>query len=198
MPDQTSPDEDFDIIPIDPETPLLCHDLLLEPIIPAHAHRLYEPLQAAALYTFIPHDPPASLQALTARYTRWAARQSPAGDEVWLNYAIYRPEQGEYLGTLQATLQAGGPTYIAYEIFPRFWRRGLAKKACMALLTHLFDSYGLSAVSALVDTRNEASWRLLESLGFHRTATIPNADHFKGSSSDEYAYELTRHHWSRR
>ena len=40
----------------------------------------------------------------------------------------------------------------------------------------------------LLDTRNEESWRLLERLGFKRKRTIKDADHFKGSPSDEYEY----------
>jgi RimJ/RimL family protein N-acetyltransferase len=46
-----------------------------------------------------------------------------------------------------------------------------------------------------VDTRNVASWMLLESLGFHRAATIKNADEFKGSVSREHEYELASTDW---
>jgi [ribosomal protein S5]-alanine N-acetyltransferase len=41
---------------------------------------------------------------------------------------------------------------------------------------------------ALLDTRNEASWRLMERLGFRRNRLIKDADQFKGASSDEYEY----------
>ena len=40
--------------------------LLIEPLLPAHAARLYECLQDERLYQFIPQDPPASLRALSA------------------------------------------------------------------------------------------------------------------------------------
>jgi len=48
-------------------------------------------------------------------------------------------------------------------------------------------------VRALLDTRNDASSRLLERLGFQRVQLIKNADDFKGAPSDEYEYlrELT-------
>jgi len=179
-----------------PDERVLRHDeLVLEPIVPAHASALFEELQAPELYTFTPHDPPASLAALEARYQRWSARRSPDGRETWLNYAIFRPEDRRYLGLVQATLQETGTTYLAYEVFPAHWRRGVARRACTALLDHLFASYPIDAVSALVDTRNEASWRLLEALGFHRTHTLREADRFKGASSDEHAYALPRTEW---
>ena len=54
----------------------------------------------------------------------------------------------------------------------------------------------MDIVSALVDTRNEASWRLLEALGFKRNGTIKNADHFKGKPSDECVYEIKRGEWN--
>jgi hypothetical protein len=40
-------------------------------------------------------------------------------------------------------------------------------------------------------TRNRASTGLIERLGFARISTLPNADHFKGSDSDEYQCRLT-------
>lgn len=170
-------------------------DLVLEPIVPAHASALWDELQDPELYTFTPHDPPASREALASRYERWAARRSPDGTEIWLNYAVFRPADGRYLGLVQATLQENGTTYLAYEVFPAHWRRGIARRACTALIDHLFAGHAITAVSALVDTRNQASWRLLEALGFRRTHTLPDADRFKGATSDEHAYRLLRAEW---
>jgi RimJ/RimL family protein N-acetyltransferase len=164
--------------------------LILEPIVPAHADAIFEAIQAPSLYTYIPQEPPSDLSVLRTRYTRWAQRASPDGSEIWLNYAVREQGNPQYVGTVQATVAA--KTYIAYEIFPPFWRRGFARSACKTLLAHLFRSWALEEVHALVDTRNVASWRLLETLGFQRTGMIPNADHFKGATSDEYAYVLTR------
>jgi ribosomal-protein-alanine N-acetyltransferase len=164
--------------------------LILQPIQPLHATALFADLQAPELYRFIPHNPPESRNILEDRYTRWAKRQSADGTEIWLNYAVYCPGYSNYIGTVQATLHDSGKTYIAYEVFPCYWRQGFAQEACTALIAHLFTGYKISTVSALVDTRNEASWKLLESLNFQRIGVIENADEFKGSTSNEYIYEL--------
>jgi [ribosomal protein S5]-alanine N-acetyltransferase len=46
-------------------------------------------------------------------------------------------------------------------------------------------------VVAKMDTRNFASIALVEALGFERVGTTIEADHFKGSVSDEHRYELS-------
>ena len=169
--------------------------LRLEPILPRHAALLFDELQAPQLYRYIPHEPPATVEALTKRYQRWAKRQPDDGSEVWLNYAVFHSGEARYLGTVQASLMANGETYIAYETFPHAWRKKIAQTACRALITHLFSAYQVETVSALLDTRNQASWALLESLHFRRTQLIPQADEFKGSISDEFRYDISRAEW---
>jgi [ribosomal protein S5]-alanine N-acetyltransferase len=175
---------------IKPETTLETPRLLLEPLQVPHAPALYEPLQASAIYHYIPEDPPASLEALVARYERLAARKSPDGREAWLNWAVRERGEGEYMGVLQATVRSDGTAYLAYILFPEFWGRGYAREGCGRILDLLFRGYQVYKVLAEIDTRNVASIRLVESLGFQRVATTPNADFFKGSTSDEYRYEL--------
>ena len=162
--------------------------LRLEPILPSHAMKLFNHLKSEILYKYIPQDPPNSVEDLQRRYALWGARQSEDGNELWLNYAIYNIECSDYVGTIQATLQKSGKTYIAYEVFPNFWRKGIAKEACGVLIRHLFDDYSVHSITAHVDTRNMASWKLLESLGFQKTETLIGADQFKGAVSDEFVY----------
>jgi [ribosomal protein S5]-alanine N-acetyltransferase len=78
---------------------------------------------------------------------------------------------------------------LAYLIFPPFWRHGFATEACTRVLAHLVADYQVRRVAAAIDTRNVASIRLVERLGFTRVALTPQADYFKGAYSDEYRYE---------
>lgn len=169
--------------------------LVLEPIAVKHAEPLYESLQNSALYRYIPFEPPQSIEALAERYQRWSAGQSDGGKDIWLNYAVYWPKQKEYVGTLQATIEKEGSTYVAYEVFPSYWRRGIACETVSALIARLFEVYGVQVISAHVDTCNEASIGLLSALNFCRRETIKDADYFKGRSSDEYVYELRKDDW---
>ena len=159
--------------------------LVLEPLTAAHAGELFSRLQDPALYTYIPQDPP-TLESLSVRYARLESRRSPDGHELWLNWVARRGDDA--VGTVQATCRPDGVAAIAYDIFVPFQRRGLATKAVTAMLDHVRAAAGITTAKALVDTRNTASIRLLERLGFSRMRLIENADHFKGARSDEYEY----------
>ena len=93
------------------------------------------------------------------------------------------------MGTVEATLRADDTALLAYMIFTPFQRRGYAREGCARVLQHLVRDYGVRLVIAEIDTRNQPSIALVESLGFIRTATRHAADFFKGASSDEYRYE---------
>lgn len=182
---------------VQPEAILETSRLLLEPLHPSHAVALYEPLQSHAIYEFIPEDPPTSSEALATRYQMLSSRRSPDGLQAWLNWAMQERIEDRYVGILQATISSDATAYFAYILFPAFWRQGYAKEGCGRILDLLFKDYQVQTVSAEIDTRNAASIKLVESLGFQRIATRLNADFFKGSTSHEYRYELLASAWKR-
>jgi ribosomal-protein-alanine N-acetyltransferase len=162
--------------------------LVLEPIEERHAERLFALLQDASIYAFIPAEPPHSLPALRDRYASLTTRHSADRSELWLNWAVRVVASGDYVGTVQATVRPDESAVIAYELGSEFRGRGLATEACQAVISELVASYSVHRISAFVDTRNAPSMRLLERLDFERTRRIPNADFFKGASSDEYEF----------
>jgi [ribosomal protein S5]-alanine N-acetyltransferase len=190
------PPEDIQLVA--PEARLETPRLLLEPILPAHASKLYERMQDERLYRFIPQDPPDTLQALEDRYGFLSGRRSPDGREAWLNWAVRERGSGEYAGTLETTVYDKGTAIIAYMVFVPYQRRGIAAEACGRLLEHLFEDYRVGMVAAEIDTRNAASITLVENLGLERVGFQKDADHFKGSTSDEYRYEITERVWAER
>ena len=105
-----------------------------------------------------------------------------------------RRGEGVYVGTLQGTVYADATAYLAYILFPAFWRQGYAREGCRRILELLFEDYQVHNIVAEIDTRNVASIKLIESLGFQRVATKLNADFFKGSTSHEYRYKLLSPH----
>jgi [ribosomal protein S5]-alanine N-acetyltransferase len=164
--------------------------LQLEPQRPEHADALFAPLGDARLYAHIPQDPPPSLDALRERLLLLSTRRSPQGDELWLNWVVRDARDGTLLGRVQATVRADAPCYVAYEVFPEHWRRGIAREACARMIQWLIDELHVEQFTAEVDSLNAASLRLLERLGFKRVALRANADRFKGRSSDEWMLRL--------
>ncbi|MEZ9631544.1 GNAT family protein [Vibrio breoganii] len=63
-----------------------------------------------------------------------------------------------------------------------------AIEAAIALLAYLFNDLGKYRVVATTDTRNVASYSVLEKLGFSREAHFVQNIFFKGAWSDEYQY----------
>jgi ribosomal-protein-alanine N-acetyltransferase len=175
----------------DRERTLFSQRLAFEPIQARHGKLLFELLQDASLYLYIPAEAPPSPAALRACYEQLAGRSSPDGREIWLNWAIRLGARGVYIGTVQATIRRDATALLAYELGAAYRGAGYATEACRIIMRELVTTYGVGEIRAHVDTRNERSIRLLERLGFSRTEHIQDADRFKGASSDEYIYSWT-------
>jgi RimJ/RimL family protein N-acetyltransferase len=116
----------------------------------------------------------------------------------WFAWAIERIDEPGIVGDLGVNLlddelQAA----IGYTIDPAFQGRGYATEGVARMLDHLFDEKGLHRVSAECDTRNRASVRLLEHLGFRREAHLRSSTWSKGEWCDDYLYALLAGEWSR-
>lgn len=166
--------------------------LRLEPLTVEHAAELFGVMSDPRLYTYIPHEPPATLPDLEARFRRFAARRSPCRTELWLNWVLRVKASGLAVGRVEATVRDDRTATVAYELGTAHWGHGLATEGCLAMATVLFSEYPVDELIAEVDTRNVASIRLLERLGFRRTAERKDADFFKGATSHEFAYALPR------
>ncbi len=112
-----------------------------------------------------------SHSALLARYEWLARRQSPQGDETWLNWAI-RLEASTlkggrvYIGTVQMTIGEDATALLAYELGSAYRGAGYATEACQTVMREVVEVYKVREIQAHVDTRNERSILLLERLGF--------------------------------
>ncbi|HEU5293277.1 MAG TPA: GNAT family N-acetyltransferase [Burkholderiaceae bacterium] len=172
------------------ETVLRTQRLDLEPIGERHADELWAPLADPLLYTHVPQDPPLSLAALRERFALLSQRRSPQGDQLWLNWVLRERSDGQCRGRVQATVTTDALAWIAYEVFPPSWGRGLASEGCRRMMEWLIDELGVRELVAEVDSLNAASLRLLERLGFERASWRAAADHFKGRVSDEWTLRL--------
>ncbi|HEY5031848.1 MAG TPA: GNAT family N-acetyltransferase [Actinomycetes bacterium] len=114
--------------------------LTVEPIEPATADELFALLDDSALHRFT-GDAPLGRDELRARYARLASRRSADGAEVWGNWVLRERGTGLAVGTLQATLPAGGPVagpaLVAWVIGTVAQGRGLASEAASSLVSRL-------------------------------------------------------------
>ena len=148
--------------------------LLLEPQTPLHAPAMFKVLSDPAIYAY-ENQPPVSLNALTQRFQRLEARQSPDGRQQWLNWVLRQRSDGELIGYVQATVQADGRALVAYELASRHWGQGLGSEAVQAMLDELAGSGSVRRVQpvrpvhhalAIFKRANHRSLALLLRLGF--------------------------------
>jgi len=84
---------------------------------------------------------------------------------------------------------------IGYALAPAHQGRGLASEALRLAIAHAFDVLELARIEADVDPRNEASWRLLERLGFRREALLHDRCRRGDEVGDAAIYGLLRADW---
>lgn len=163
--------------------------LHIEALASRHAPLLFAGLRDARLYTYIGDEPPRSVALLAARFDRLAA--GSRSDEIWRNWVMFDRSDGAVVGTLQATIHPDHRALIAYVLLPEHWRRGLGREGVAWMLDHLQRCEGVRRAEALIDTRNQASIRLVEASGFQRLETLRDAAVLHGEPSHEYRYGRT-------
>lgn len=136
----------------------------LEPQVEAHAAEMFTVLTDPAIYEF-EGEPPPSAEALAAGYRRKESRRSADGSQVWLNWVVRLPD-GALTGYVQATVMPAGHSYIGYEFASRYWRRGIASAALLAMFDELSSEYGVRRLVAVLKQANFRSLGLLTKLGF--------------------------------
>jgi [ribosomal protein S5]-alanine N-acetyltransferase len=177
------------MIVINDWNPLLVTERLrLEPQVEAHTDALMRALESPKTHEFVPGDPPVNREKFATRLKKLESRISQDGLQHWLNWTVFSGL--EVIGMVQADVtDSSSSASIAYMFHPNSWGKGFAFEATTAMLEHL-KSQGITSFKAWTDTRNLASHKLLERLGFTKIEEIKNADEFKGSVSHEFVFML--------
>ncbi|MBY5991732.1 GNAT family N-acetyltransferase [Ferrimonas balearica] len=108
----------------------------------------------------------------------------------WYQLAIAEKGQGRLLGDLAVHFIDEQQVEVGFTVAPAHQGQGVASEALATLLQYLFETLRRHRVVATTDARNEASWRLLERLGFRREAHFVQNVFFKGAWGDEFQYAL--------
>lgn len=79
---------------------------------------------------------------------------------------------------------------IGYAVNPRFQKKGYATEIARALIKYGFDNFNLKVIYATCDTRNVASYIVLEKCNMRRVGTIVGNRKIRGGIYDSYRYEI--------
>ena len=110
----------------------------------------------------------------------------------WYQLAIADSDSNLLLGDLAVHFIDEEQVEVGFTVAPENQQKHVAKEAVLALLNYLFNRLKKHRVVATTDTKNTASIRLLESVGFRREAHFRQNIFFKGSWADEYQYAMLR------
>jgi len=126
-----------------------------------------------------------------------AACRRMAADGTGARLAVDRVSDGVFIGW--CSLNRWNPDHrsasLGYCYSEAAWGHGYATEAAGALLRWAFGTLDLNRVQAETDTRNVASARVLEKLGFVREGTLREDCVVNGEVSDSWVYGLLRREW---
>ena len=127
-----------------------------------------------------------------------AACRQMADEGSGVRLAIERASDNVFIGW--CSLTRWNPEHrsasLSYCLDDAAWGHGYATEAARALLQWAFDTMDLNRVQAEADTRNVASARVIEKLGFVREGTLREDCVVNGEVSDSWVYGLIRREWS--
>jgi [ribosomal protein S5]-alanine N-acetyltransferase len=139
--------------------------------------------------------PPWSERLRAEQFVTTCQQIAEAGTGVRL--AVDRVVDGAFIGW--CSLTRWNPVYqsasMGYCFVEAAWGQGYATEAARALLQWAFDTLELNRAQAETDTRNAASARVLEKLGFVREGTLREDCVVNGEVSDSWVYGLIRREW---
>lgn len=73
---------------------------------------------------------------------------------------------------------------FGYDLSPEYWNICIMSEALIAILTVAFNSLDVNRIEATVSTKNKASIRVLEKLGFVKEGIMRERGYLNGSSHD--------------
>ena len=168
--------------------------LLLRPFTPADTDAIFA-LQSNPQVLRYWDSPPWTERARAERFIAMCQQMEQDGSGARL--AIERKADRMFIGW--CVLFEWNPDYrsagIGYCLDAATWGQGFATEAAGALLQWAFDTLDLNRVQAETDTRNTASARVLEKLGFVREGTLREDCVVNGEVSDSWVYGLLRREW---
>ena len=133
-----------------------------------------------------------------AHATDWLARTVPVDPPT--AFAITERGSDEPVGGVGLMLQQDVERIsgeIGYWLGVSRWGRGISTGAVRAATTYGFDVLGLERVFAVTFTRNVASARVLEKLGYRLEGTMRRSVVKEGIILDQFMYAVTKPEWAR-
>jgi RimJ/RimL family protein N-acetyltransferase len=136
-------------------------------------------------------------EEVAERFFAEQAMLHPGMAGTWFQMMIEKAETGELIGDCGLKTMGDDPRQceIGFTLAPFHHGKGYATEAVTRLLDYIFTDLCKHRVTAMANTRNTRSVRLMERVGMRREGHFIQSIWFKGSWADEYLYALLQDEW---
>ncbi|WP_408097525.1 GNAT family N-acetyltransferase [Peredibacter sp. HCB2-198] len=130
----------------------------------------------------------------TKKFIADMVEQSKASPRYKFEFAICLKDNGLLIGGcgIRRETEMSQVANLGWAINPDFQNKGYATEAAKALIDFGLDQLNLAVMYATCDTRNIASFKVMEKLGMKRVGMIKGHLEIKGHKRDSYRYELPK------
>jgi aminoglycoside 6'-N-acetyltransferase len=131
-------------------------------------------------------------------FVGWLAAHHPDEPGEWFQLAIApRDDPGRLIGDcgFRARADEPGIADIGFTLAPEAQGHGYATEGVGAVVRYLVEDRGKHKLCADCDTRNDASWRLLERIGFRREGELRESFRDEDGWASEFLYGLLAEDW---
>lgn len=134
----------------------------------------------------------------THKFVAEMIEQSTSNPRYKFDFAISLKESGLLIGGcgIRRETESSSVANLGWAVTPSQQCKGYATEAAKALIDFGFQKLSLSVIYATCDTRNAASYKVMEKLGMKKVGFIKGTKEIKGHIRDSYRYEVLSHGWS--
>jgi len=176
--------------------PIRTQRLILRQSRLSDAKAAYERRNLPEVARYQDWDMPYTLERAEKRMAELVAMDGPIDDKGWSLTVVDGSDPDRILGDLAVEVRWGGRSaMVGYTFYPQYWRRGYATEATQAIISYLFNSYGVSRIESSLHPDNPPSARVLEACGLVFEGLTRQSFWVGDECSDDMLYGMTRPDW---
>ena len=113
----------------------------------------------------------------------------------WTWFIIEKKDGTKIGAIIHFLVQPAGRVEVGYALVPSERGKGYGTEALQIMVDYLFLTKNVERIEATTDTRNSASQRILEKVGFKREGTIRKSGFCRNEWVDDCLYGILREEW---
>jgi len=120
-------------------------------------------------------------------------------EKSWMFFSVILKDSGEHIGNvvLFDISEFHRRAFWGIKLAREYWRQGFAKEASRLILAYAFNDLGLVKLRSQTHSKNPASIRLQESLGFVQEGVLRREVYVRGEYVDDLLYGMLKEEYDK-